>query len=172
MGYLLKHERVALHERLAEYEQRQKALALDKEAAVAEGGDGWHDNSAFDAVISDSKQLAERGRHVLRLLEESEDIDYPDPSSRVASVGSRLHIDMFGDLVVLDLVGALEAYREIPEMIDDAEYICTSYKSPLGEAVLGCMPDQQATYSVEDGRSFSVTIIEIDQNAIREAFQS
>ena len=164
VALILPHEEALLHEQIEAFRVDQMRLADAREAAVAEGGDGWHDNAAFDAVNDELKVLQERVGPLVRVLRDYEVVPYPEVGSDIVAIGSRVRLQMNGAEFSLDIVG--EALLRRTSDSDDLEL--ATYQSPLAQIVLGHRPGDTCS-GVLGGREVEATIVAVDQTAQRVA---
>ncbi len=112
--------------------QHAFAHLIDEKIKVT-GGDDWHDG-AFRATDAAANHLSEQQRPLVLAKTEWPQVEMPEASSAIASIGSRVEIiqnDRFS--YVVDLVGMVVLH----DYGNDDDLMVTSINSPLGKALVG-----------------------------------
>lgn len=109
--------------------------------AVGRQGD-WHDNPAYDAAVESVRYWSARLQKINEMLRNVEVVDNIMSSSQVVQIGVRLKVSIDGEEMDIILGGSMEgAVREG----------VVSYKSPLGQALLGAKEGEVRTYVAPTG---------------------
>ncbi|HRJ06243.1 MAG TPA: hypothetical protein PK096_03600 [Candidatus Saccharibacteria bacterium] len=165
---LLPHEMDAVN---IAYEELQSSYQRIVDAKVSvSGGDDWHDG-AFRATDNEAKVIAARSEKIAPLLDATI-VSYPDEDEVRATLGSRALISQGGFSFPVDIVGFRQVYPMgvvDPESGEEVEAV--SSDSPLGEALLGKVQGEAATY-LNGERRFEATIVRLNQVAVREYFSN
>lgn len=132
------------------------------------GGDDWHDG-AFRATDNEAKIISKSMAAISPYLG-AVVVSYPEASEARATLGSRATITQNGFTFPVDIVGFRTAYpADVIDPDSQEEVTAVSPESPLGQALIGRVKGDEASYMNGD-RSLKVTIDRINQTAVREYF--
>src|SRR5690606_8699834 len=129
--------------------------------AMSQSSETFHDNAPAESIRDEQEILLRRAKPLMQILRHHVVIDYPDPKSNIASIGSRVTVqyDNSNERFDIDIVG----YRpSSAEYFNDTEII--SYESPLAAAILG---NQPGTKVYIGDPPVSLDIIEVNQTAVQ-----
>lgn len=162
---MLPFERDILRLELARLGVEQGELGRLLGEAMDQSSETWHDNAPADAINHHSRVIANRAEKVIADLGSAVLLDYPDPSDRVATLGSIIGVVYPGEteaesLLLTGLCRTAPTIKEGAPFPADLEVITA--RSPLGEAVIGAQVGRTALYHA-NGRSLAVEIASIQQ---------
>lgn len=143
---LTEHGVRALKEKLKKLEDEYAEVSRGKIEAAEQGGNLWHDNSAFEEVEQRQIMLAHMIAETQDTLKNAEMVGaQPQKGERKSvEVGCVLEIVLGnGPLRTIRLGGGAES--------DPAGGV-VSYLSPLGQAILGAQENEERIYAVGEKR--------------------
>lgn len=154
----MKHPQYLTHEGQIELEKQIKALHQEllelgakKKDIMETGGDGWHDNAAYDDLLDRERLLHKRLEELAGIHEGSEILTASDGDSGIVGVGTRVEVcTVDGTHRVLHITD--------PFNINPAEGKI-SYESVLGKMLMGRKVGE--TISLHNGVSYTVVKITI-----------
>ena len=166
---LLPHELVLLDQKITHLFERQAGYTLELGAAMQDGAETDHDNGPADAVVFDADALVAGNKVLYGTWAKGwyELIDYPTDSESKITLGTRVTGSMGAaqssapEKVQIDITGGLWLFEEP----DDLDHILTSYRSPLGQALLTHKEGERVSYIAGD-RLFEVNVESVDQSAL------
>lgn len=138
-----------LRNSLAELEQKLTEVSKQMAEAAEVGGNVWHDNPAFEAIEQSQRSLMRDIDETREKLSRAVVIEKPTAHNKTVVIGSTVEIVFdSGEKRKIKIGDYTEA--------DPAQGVI-SYKSPLGNALLGAKTGERRKYQVED-RTVGVTI--------------
>ncbi len=126
-----------LKEVVAELGEQLRRVAEQKTDSAEAGGNGWHDNFAFEELIREEHRLWGELSALEEVLNRAEIIN-PVPGTDSVRIGSRVMLGIGS--------GEPEEYEIVGHMESDPKLRKISYDSPLGAAVLGAKPDDERAF--------------------------
>jgi transcription elongation factor GreA len=134
-----------------------RAEVTAKIAAAREEGD-LRENGGYHAAREEQGQQEARIRQLTDMLRRAQVGEAPAASDEV-SPGTKVTIAFDGDESDTDtfVLGS----RELLGLDSDAANVY-SPQSPLGAAILGLHPGDEASYAAPNGRSINVTVVKVE----------
>ena len=115
------------------------------------GGNGWHDNFAFEQAVREEHMISKQIRNTLELLRSATIVEPPvDPDRVVLGCVAEIQIDGANPKRVT-IGGHMES---------DPDRSIVSYNSPLGKALMGAEPGDARSYTVAN-RTMNVTVLTV-----------
>lgn len=135
-----------------------RAIVVAKIAAAREEGD-LSENGGYHAAREEQGHQEARIRQLKDMLQRAEVGDAPTQTDLVAP-GTRVTIAFDGDPDDTDtfLLGS----REVLGLDGSVDLPVYSPQSPLGAAILGKSPGEDAQYLAPNGRTISVTVVAVE----------
>jgi transcription elongation factor GreA len=151
-NYMTEATRIRLTEELAKAEVAVTKAGISMGEAAGTNCD-WHDNSLYDNAVMDYKIKGERETRLRRSLE---NVAIINPREKTDDVG-------IGNTVVVRLTDSDqdETFTILGEYDSDMKLGKLSYKTPIGQAIMGKKLGQTAEFSLGDNEKQGVTIMEI-----------
>ena len=126
---------------LVEEQEENSRLLSD---ANNQSSETWHDNHPAQAINERSGRVAIRAQKLQGIMENAIRFNYPDPGSKMITLGSIIEYrNEDSDNIVL-LTGATSG----PNSVAGTEYHMVSLQSPLGNAILGNEEGCEIAYKV------------------------
>jgi transcription elongation factor GreA len=134
-----------------------RAEVTAKIAAAREEGD-LRENGGYHAAREEQGQQEARIRQLTDMLRRAQVGEAPAAGDEVAP-GTKVTIAFDGDESDTDtfVLGS----RELLGLDTDADNVY-SPQSPLGAAILGLRPGDEASYAAPNGRSINVTVVKVE----------
>jgi transcription elongation GreA/GreB family factor len=179
MNSILPHELGMLRKMDASLSDKQAQLAKEQSEAV--GTSDWHDNDAYDAVVQERNRVDYQREAVAMLVNGgARVIDYPERGKPEVTLGSLIiGQDKFGEapfVVVGQLYAGTDEYanawQQHNQQANLDELVVITGNSPLGKAALGTTAGSDLTYQLENGAEHSLHISQVDQDWVRDNFQT
>lgn len=122
-------------------------------ANVAEvGGNQWHDNASYDALVIDIRGADWRLGQAVQSLKQAVLVEAPTNFDRVA-IGHRVKLSRDGEEMVFEVVGFGES---------DDELDLIAYNTPLVSPILGKAVGETVTCYIA-GKKTNLTVLEISK---------
>lgn len=136
-------------------ELEKKLFEAGQEAGDAAGAScDWHDNPGYDIAVTEMRIIARQLEEVTGQIRRAEIVenDLLESSPVEAGVGCRVTLDIEGDEEVYVIGGTIES---------NPDQGVISYKSPLGQAILGGRVGD--TRIVEKPVRYEVKVLKIEK---------
>jgi transcription elongation GreA/GreB family factor len=148
-------------------------VATLRAEAMTQSSETWHDNAPADATLHEFGRIAAAGKNLIELAGRGLQAD-PDPNAHSVQIGSLATVHIWGETVGVAVVGSPLLYdeREFTDLTPLAEIVVVGPDSPLGKSLIGQMPNAEASYSTEEGRDFSYTVLAVDNELIIKSFST
>ncbi len=159
---LLEHEHSYLVRAMGDLMLRNSQAAETMEFAVQDGN-GWHDNSGYDAALAEMEQVDNISKILGSVIEHAEVIPYPSAEEAGVTLGSCVELDDGIEPYIIRLTG--QNYFTPREETQAEEIDVTSVRSPLGLALLGAKPGDIIRFALPSGDESELTIRSVRQMA-------
>lgn len=150
----------------------QGALGRTLRAAMTESSETWHDNSAADAVASESKVLFDRAKHRTAAISHGVEVGYPASDERLSTLGSVVLYHFAGDddeRLGVFITGVTrdvpEEVKEMLEVDDDIDFSVATIGSALVKAVFNKEAGATVDFSPTERKTFQIVLDEVRQFA-------
>lgn len=141
---------------------------LDEKMEVAGGADDWHDG-AFITTDEQAKRIAQQARE-LSVFNGAPEVDYPEKSLDVVTLGSRVVVNQDGYRFPLDIVGFRIGHpTDLIDITTEEEVEPISPEAPMARSIIGLSIGDIAKIELH-GQLRIIEILNIDQDAIRMHF--
>jgi len=141
---------------------------LDQKIEVSGGADDWHDG-AFITTDEQAKRIAQQARELSQFSDAAE-VDYPDTSSDLVGLGSRVVVCQNGYTFPLDIIGFRIGHPT--DLIEEATGEHTealSPEAPLARSIIGLAVGATTKIDLHEV-SREIAIVSVDQSAIQQHF--
>jgi transcription elongation factor GreA len=142
--------------RREQLDELHKQALLSLGSSADDGNNTWHDNFGFEQAKRDVETSKVRLDEVTLLLNEA--VIVPKPEDGTVGVGCDIVYRFDGDDE--DRFAHIAGDRAIRFESDERQQL--SIQSPFGSAILGARVGDVVSYTAPSGRTFKVTLREID----------
>lgn len=164
--YALPHEERFMQQQTASIKKKRKDLAAHIRESMRQSSETWHDNAPAEALFGEMKPLDTLESKFTIAKRHLTLVEYPEPSLKQVTIGSRVGCLIAQDSFYLDITGNLPVTLET-----DGDVESGSVVAPMPNALLGAKAGQAVLATINE-RIIEIDVISVDQTSQRAFYEN